>query len=56
MTTYYLTFVDSDYPCDHEEYVNIDDAYDMAEAISSAAKSAVNIYENDTIIAVVKNF
>lgn len=56
MITYYLTFAGSDYPCDHEEYVDIDDAYDMAEVHSKATKQAVNIYENNAIISVIRNF
>ena len=56
MNTYYLTFTGSENPCDGEEYVNLDDAYDMADYYSGQNKQAVNIYENNAIMAVVKNF
>jgi hypothetical protein len=56
MNTYYLTFTGSDNPCDGEEYVNLDDAYDMADYYSEQNKQSVNIYENDAIISVIRNF
>jgi hypothetical protein len=55
-TSYFLTFHISDYPCDHTEYVNIDDAYDAADIISASTHQAVNIYENNAHFALVRNY
>ena len=56
MNTYYLTWGGCDSPTDFTVYENLDEAYDTAEAYSAHAKRAVNIYENDAIMAVIRNF
>jgi hypothetical protein len=58
-TTYYISFQNSDYPCEPGGpviYTEIDDAYDAAELYSAKYYEPVNIYENTAHFAVVKNY
>jgi hypothetical protein len=46
MQTYTLVYADCDIECDGEDYVNLDDARDIAFEMSAITMRRINIFEH----------